>query len=317
MITRASPRFAKTVAVGVYRDGISGKRIVDGLRFREKKPSTDNGFLYAMRLTYRYRLNPTKSQRTALNATLDACRWVYNNTLATRKEAWEQRQESVSKYDTVKMLPAWKAQHEGLQQAYSQTLQAVCNRVDLAFQSFFRRVKHGENQSGYPRFRGKGWYDSFTFPAGEGWKLEGDRLRIFKVGTVKIKLHRPIEGEIKTLTIRRDTLGNWYACCSCEVEWIAPHPSPHVVGIDMGLEKFAALSTGVMIDNPRFFRRDEHALAQAQRKPRALPKGTQARNKAKRVVQHITPVLPPAVRILLTTSVAILPMCFKSLSLRT
>jgi putative transposase len=204
-----------------------------------------------MRLSSRYRLNPTKSQRTALNATLDACRWVYNNTLATRKGAWEQRQESVSKYDTVKMLPEWKAQHEWLQQAYSQTLHEVCNRVDRAFQAFFRRVKSGEKEvvprGNPPRFRGKGWYDSFTFPACEGWKLEGDTLRIFKVGRVKLKLHRPINGEIKTLTIRRDTLGNWYACFSCEVEWIAPEPSPYVVGIDMGLEKFATLSTTLWV----------------------------------------------------------------------
>jgi putative transposase len=241
-----------------------------------------------MRLTYRYRLNPTKSQRTALNATLDACRWVYNNALATRKEAWEQRQESVSKYDTIKMLPEWKAQHEWLQQAYSATLQEVCNRVDLSFQAFFRRVKAGEKEVGYPRFKGKGWYDSFTFPQYDsGWRLEDDRLRIFKVGRVKLKLHRPIDGEIKTLTIRRDTLGNWYACFSCEVEWIAPDPSPHVVGIDMGLEKFATLSTGVMIDNPRFFRKEEKALAKAQRTLSALPKGTKERAKARRVVQHI------------------------------
>ncbi len=256
--------------------------------FLRKKPSTVNGFLFAMRLSYRYRLNPTKAQRTALESVLDACRWVYNNTLAMRKESWEQRQESVSLYDTVKMLPAWKAEHDWLPRAYSQTLQEVCKRVDLAFQAFFRRVKSGEKEVGYPRFKGKGWYDSFTFPQYDsGWRLEGKTLRIFKVGRVKIKLHRPIDGEIKTLTIRRDTLGNWYACFSCEVEWTAPDPSPHVVGIDMGLEKFATLSTGVMIDNPRFFRRDEKALAKAQRKVSALPKGTKERKKVKRVVQHI------------------------------
>lgn len=128
----------------------------------------------------------------------------------------------------------------------------------------------------------------FTFPQVQsGWRLEGDTLRIFKVGNVKIKLHRPIEGEIKTLTIRRDTLGNWYACFSCEIEFIPPEPSPFAVGIDMGLEKFATLSTGVMIDNPRFFRQDEAALAKAQRRLSKYEKGTPDRQKAKRVVQHI------------------------------
>lgn len=239
-----------------------------------------------MRLSYRYRLNPTKAQRTALEGVLDACRWVYNKTLEVRKVAWEEKQETLSRYDTVKMLPTWKAEHEWLGRAYSQTLQEVCKRVDLAFQAFFRRVKENENP-GYPRFKGKGWYDSFTFPAQEGWKVESSTLRIFKIGNVKIKLHRPIEGEIKTLTIRRDRLGNWYACFSCEVEWIAPDPSPYVLGVDMGLEKFATFSTGVMIDNPRFFRKDEAALAKAQRKLSGLPKGTKERHNARRVVQHV------------------------------
>ena len=241
-----------------------------------------------MQLTYKYRLNPTPAQRTALNATLDASRWVYNKTLEVRKEAWEQRKESVSYYDSKKMIPMWKDEHPFLTQAHSQVLQNASMRVDLALQAFFRRVKKGE-APGYPRFRSKERYDSFTFAQYEsGWKFtDNGRLRLFKIGDVKIKLHRPIEGRVKTLTIRRDRLGNWYACFSCEVEFITPDPSPHVVGIDMGLEKFATLSTGVMIDNPRFFRLDEKALAKAQRKVSKFSKGSVERNKAKRVVQHI------------------------------
>lgn len=241
-----------------------------------------------MQLTYKYRLTPTSAQRTALQATLDACRWVYNQTLATRKGAWKKRQEAVSLYDTIRLLPAWKAEHPFLKQAYAQVLQNACMRVDLALQAFFRRVKAGEAEPGYPRFRSRSRYDSFTFPAREGWKFKDNgRLRLFKIGDVKIKLHRPIEGEIKTLTIQRDALGNWYACFSCEVEFTRPDPSPFTVGIDMGLAKFATLSTGVVIDNPRFFRKDEKALAHAQRKRDKLPKGSGERKRATRKVQHI------------------------------
>jgi putative transposase len=241
-----------------------------------------------MRLTFKYRLNPTKAQRTALQATLDACRWVYNKTLEVRKTALEKRKESVSYYDTKRMLPEWKADHPFLKQAYSQTLQEMVKRLDLAFQHFFRRVQAGEKEAGYPRFKGKGWYDSFTFPQCEfGWKLEAERLHLYKIGAVKIKLHRPLEGEIKTRTIRRDTLGNWYACFSVELTPILHSPSEWPVGIDMGLQKFATLSTGEMIANPRFFRKDEKALAKAQRKRDKLPKGSRERCKASRVVQHI------------------------------
>jgi len=105
-----------------------------------------------MRLTYQYRLLPTKSQKTKLAQTLEMCRWVYNETLATRKNAWEQEQKSISRYDTIKMLPMWKEQKTELDQVYSQVLQEVCTRVDLAFKTFFRRVKAGE-KAGYPRFR--------------------------------------------------------------------------------------------------------------------------------------------------------------------
>lgn len=171
-------------------------------------------------------------------------------------------------------------------------MQEACTRVDLAFQAFFRRVKAGETP-GYPRFKGRGWYKSFTFPqAGFGWKfLDNGRLRLAKIGDVKIKLHRPLEGDIKTLTIKRDTVGNWYACFSVAVEPEPLEPSPCAqrapVGIDLGLTHFATLSTGEQLPNPRFFRRDEKALAKAQRKLSACEKGTPAYRKRQRVVQHI------------------------------
>jgi putative transposase len=238
--------------------------------------------------TFKYRLYPTSSQRTALHTMLDACRWVYNKTLEIRKTAWEERHESVSLYEAMKRLPAWKTEHEWLKAAHSQVLQNAQVRVDLAFQAFFRRVKAGETP-GYPRFRGRQRYDSFTYPqAGTAWKvLDNGRVRLSKIGDVKIKLHRPLEGEARTLTISRDRLGNWYACFVVEVEDKPLAPSPYVTGIDLGLKVFATLSHGKPIDNPRFFRQDEKALAKAQRKASQFAKGTPERRKALRAVQHI------------------------------
>ena len=234
---------------------------------------------------FKYRLYPTKSQRTQLNQTLEGCRWVYNETLAMRKNAWEQEQKSLTYYDTKRMIPIWKEQKPELKNIYSQALQNVTERVDLAFKAFFRQVKAGE-QNGYPRFKGFGRYDSFTYTQ-SGFTLNNTHLHLSKIGNVKIKLHRPLEGQIKTLTIQRDTIGNWYACFSCEVNLQPLPPSPFVVGIDVGLTHFATLSTGEKIDNPRFFRRDEKALAKAQRKLSKQVKGTPERAKAKKVVSHI------------------------------
>jgi putative transposase len=166
-------------------------------------------------ITYKYRLQPTKSQRTKLVQTLELCRWLYNETLATRKNAWEEEHRTLSLYDTNKMLPLWKQAHPELIGVYSQVLQNVQARVDLAFKAFFRRVKAGE-KPGYPRFRGYGWYDSFTFKQ-YGFELQANRLRLSKIGVIKVILHRPISGRIKILTIQRDAVGNWYASFACEV----------------------------------------------------------------------------------------------------
>jgi putative transposase len=125
-----------------------------------------------MQKAYKYRLYPTKAQETILEQMLEECRWLYNKILETRKNAWEQRQESLGNYDTMTMIPAWKIERPSLKAVHSQVLQNVNVRVDLAFKAFFRRVKAGEDP-GYPRFKGKGWYDSVTYPQyGNGVRLD-------------------------------------------------------------------------------------------------------------------------------------------------
>lgn len=234
---------------------------------------------------YQFRLNPSHHQRTILLKTLDMCRWVYNETLATRKNSWEQEQKSLSLYETNKLLTGWKLEKPELCGVHSQVLQNVQARVDLAFQAFFRRVKAGE-APGYPRFRGRGRYDSFTFKQ-SGFSIGENKLFLSKIGLIKIVLHRPMEGKIKTLTVRRDNVGNWYACFSCEVP---EHPLPvikNAIGVDMGLESFLTLSDGEKVFNPRFFRKDEQALSKAHRQLSKAEKGTPERAKRRKVVAHL------------------------------
>jgi len=189
-------------------------------------------------------------------------------------------------YDTMTMIPGFKVERPALKSVYSQVLQNVNIRVDLAFKAFFRRVKTGETP-GYPRFKGKGWYDSLTYPQyGNGLSVEGNALKLSKIGTLKVIMHRPIEGTIKTVTIRRRA-GKWYACFSCEVESSTVEASGQAIGVDVGLESFATFSNGEKIENPRFFRKDEKALAKAQRKLSKCEKGTLERAKARKVVAHI------------------------------
>ncbi|MDD1759735.1 MAG: transposase, partial [Methanothrix sp.] len=183
----------------------------------------------------------------------------------------------------------WKQDKPELKMVYAQTLQNVQERVDLAFKAFFRRVKSGE-KPGYPRFRGKGWYDSFTYPQPQkGGRVVNGKLRLPSIGDIKIKLHRPIEGKIKRLTVRRAATGKWYACFSVEVEVLPKPPwkDGSLVGVDVGLESFATLSNGEKIANPRFFREEENELARVQRKLSKAPKGTPERKKALKAIERV------------------------------
>lgn len=237
-------------------------------------------------MTFKYRICPTKGQECLLNQTLEECRWLYNQTLGFRKDAYEQDGRTASWYETKARIPALKAERPALKLVYSQTLQEVTARVDLAFKAFFRRCKAGEERPGYPRFKGIGRYDSFTYPQA-GFKLDCACLDLSRIGRVRVILHRPLVGDIKTLTVRRTATGKWFACFSVETE-AAPLPeSERVVGIDVGLEHFATLSTGEHIPNPRFFRRDEKALAKAQRRLSAVEKGTPERSRRRKVVARV------------------------------
>jgi putative transposase len=180
-----------------------------------------------------------------------------------------------------------KKERPSLNNVYSQTLQNVAERIDKAFQNFFRRVKNGDKKVGYPRFKGFDQYDSLTYKqASFGWNIEDNKLKLSKIGSVKIKIHRSIIGTLKTCTIRRQA-GKWYACFSVEYQNNPLPKSDKAVGIDVGLENFATLSTQENINNPRFFKTDQKALAKAQRKLSKQTKGSLERKRAKQIVVKI------------------------------
>ena len=237
--------------------------------------------------TFRYRIYPSKAQETQLNLQLELCRWVYNKTLETRKNAFEVEGKLLGYYDTAPLLPVWKLEKPELKKVHSQVLQNVQIRVDLAYKSFFRRVKAGE-EPGYPRFKGRGWYDSMTFPQyGNGCKLDGSQLNLSKIGSVKVKLHREICGTPKTVCIRRGSNGKWFVAFVCECVDVSLPYENRSVGVDVGLASFATLSDGSKIGNPRFIRKFTERLAVAQRRMAKLEKGTLERSKKRKIVARI------------------------------
>ncbi|MDN4594632.1 RNA-guided endonuclease InsQ/TnpB family protein [Polycladomyces subterraneus] len=149
-----------------------------------------------MMRTYKFKLEPTKEQIEKIEWTLGMCRWLYNSMLEQRKFAYKRRGITLKYHKQAIELPKLKKEIPEFKEIHSQVLQDAAKRLDKAFQAFFLRVERGE-KPGYPRFQGKNRYDSFTYPQA-GYKLDGKYLKLSKIGDVRIKLHRQIEGKIKT-----------------------------------------------------------------------------------------------------------------------
>jgi putative transposase len=236
--------------------------------------------------TYKYKLIPTPHQKQALDVVCWRCRELYNAGLEERKVAWEKCHVSVNFARQSAELPEVKAVRPEYRDITAQVLQDVLHRLDKAFAAFFRRVQAGE-QPGYPRFQGRNRYNSFTYPQmGEhgGAALDGKILSLAKIGDIPLRLHRPLEGTPKTVTITREADG-WYCCISCVEVPIQPlPPTGQETGIDLGLKVFLITSEGNVVDSPRHYRKAERELKKAQRRVSRRKKGSQRRRKAVRVL---------------------------------
>jgi len=231
------------------------------------------------RRTFKYRLYPNKKQETALEHQLNEARSLYNAALQERHDAWQEHGISLNYYDQANQLKEIR-DNGNLELANFSACQDVLRRIDNTFKAFFRRLKAGE-KAGYPRFKSKNRFDSYTFPTwADGCHLTDDgRLKIQGVGVIKLKMHRPIAGEIKTLTLKREA-GRWYACFSVVIDTNNHMPSPNAIGIDVGLSSFAALSNGQLIANPHNLKMGLRKLRRCQRKVARRKKGGNNRHKA-------------------------------------
>ena len=232
-----------------------------------------------MKTACKFRMYPNKQQQAMLDLTLETCRHLYNTALADRKNSYELGGISRSYEDQAAILTLEKRNIPYLKGVFSQVPQDVLRRLDKAFKAFFRRVKAGENP-GYPRFKGQGWYKSFTYPQ-VGFKLEGSKLVLSKIGSIRIFKHREVEGKIKTCTIKKDHLGHWYATFVSEIEDVPKIEPQKAIGVDVGLKSFVTLSTGETIEYPRYYVHAEQKLTVVQRDLSRKKKGSSNRRKAR------------------------------------
>lgn len=212
---------------------------------------------------------------------------LYNGALEERRDHWK-RGIRVSWYDQNKQVTHIRADRPEFAAIGSHVLQNALRRVDLAFKAFYRRSKAGQ-VPGYPRFKSRRRYDSLTFSAGSGWKLAGKRLTMQGIGTAKLFLSRPIEGRVRTVTLRRDACGDWWVSFSCD--GVANDLLPETgksVGVDVGLNAFIATSDGEVIANPRPLVAADAKIRRTQRRIAKQAKGGANRRKRAKILaqQH-------------------------------
>ncbi|SRR6266568_1297019 len=204
--------------------------------------------------------------------------------LQERRDAYRLVGKSITYYDQANQLPEIKEIREEYREIHSQVLQDVLRKADKAFKSFFTRCQRGATP-GYPRYKGRGQYESFTYPQ-VGFSLTHDnQVCLSKIGSIKVKLHRPLEGKVKTCTIKREG-EHWYVVLTALVEAEKLPTSDEAVGIDLGLLHFATLSDGSTLENPRYYRQAEKRLQKHQQSLSRKKRGSHRRRKAvKKVAQ--------------------------------
>jgi putative transposase len=241
--------------------------------------------------TYKEKLRPTPAQERALDEVLWRCRELYNAALEQRITAWQRCHVSVSRYEQEAELKSIRAAFPEYEGIHSHILQDVLARLDRTYQAFFRRVRRGE-KAGFPRFKGKHRFHSFTLKEyGNGARIDNGFLVLAKIGRISVHWSRPIEGTPKTVTLSRDANG-WYVAISCADVPVHPLPATgQETAIDLGLESFATRADGERVFTPAYYRKAEAYLRRCQRRVARRKKGSHRRRKAvvllARTHQHI------------------------------
>ncbi len=201
--------------------------------------------------SFKFRVYPSKEQEGLLGLHLRVCQLLWNLML----------EFAICFYNDFDRVPTKKCLFDFVkkQVVYSQVGQQLATRLHNALKEF------AKGKRGFPRFKSLKHLKSLTYPQ-SGFKLSGERLNVTPFGSLKIKKHRNINGKIKTLSLKREASGKWHAVLVVEVEQVVKENFNSVVGVDLGLEKFATLSNGVMIENRRFFKKREFKLGLLQRR---------------------------------------------------
>ena len=243
-----------------------------------------------MQLTYRFRLYPSRAQKQKLLATLDRCRWLYNHFLEKLNQ--KENGETPSRYKLQAKLPKLKREHLELKHVYPKVLQMVLHQLYSNLRSLAELKRNGR-KVGKLRFKGRWWFKSFTYNQ-SGFKLvegHGKRRELWlsKIGEIPIVLHRPLDGEVKQVHIKRERSGKWFVCFSVEVKKTSKTKKiSKPVGIDLGIKHYLADTDGNFVEHPHNIIKSEWRLKREQRRFSRKKKGSnnQAKQRIKLALIH-------------------------------
>ncbi|MCO5992428.1 RNA-guided endonuclease InsQ/TnpB family protein [Actinoallomurus rhizosphaericola] len=241
----------------------------------------------AVRRSFKFLLRPTRHQQTVLVACLEDHRQLYNAALEHRRTAYQRAGVTVRYGDQSRELRHLRVDDPGGQGRWSfSSQQATLRRLEKAFAAFFRRLKAGQTP-GFPRFKGRGWFDTVEWPKdGDGcrWNSQPEHpratyVRLQGIGHVRVHQHRAVRGRVKTIAVKREG-DRWYVVLSCDDVPARPLPSTGVkAGIDMGVASLVTTSDGEHVANPRHLEVAAERLASAQRDLARKKRGSKRRRK--------------------------------------
>jgi putative transposase len=231
---------------------------------------------------YKYRLYPNKEQELFFGKTFGCVRFIYNKMLSDRKELYEQYKNCGEKINYP--TPAqYKSEFHWLKEIDSLALANAQLSLDKAYRNFFRETKKGNKNQGFPKFKSKKTnYYSYTTNNQNGTIcIIDNKIKLPKIGLVKAKLHRSIEGKIKSATISKNPSGKYYISILAEIDDNQWPKLENKIGVDLGLKDFAVTSNGDKFINPKWLRKSEERLAFLQKSLSRKKLGSKNRSKAR------------------------------------
>ena len=215
---------------------------------------------------YKFRIYPDAKRQEEIDEKLILAQQFYNRILEKSIASYRNGKTKVSMAQFNRFVKEIIQEDKKYLRLYSQTRCEIEFRIFKAYRNFFRRVREGNRKAGFPRFRSRDRYKSITYPQDNGsFSIRKDRLRVSRIGTMRIEMHRKIEGTIKTLAIKREAR-NYYAIFTTVNNIVPPTiKDTNPIGIDMGLNSFIAMSDGTKIKKPKFARKNAKRIARWQR----------------------------------------------------